>query len=33
MSRKRCIRKVWAKVNPIEYAIAGAAITSRRGGK
>lgn len=25
--RKRTKRKVWAKVNPIEYAIAGAAIT------
>lgn len=25
--RKQCRRKIWAKVNPIEYAIAGAAIT------
>lgn len=30
MSRKRCIRKVWAKVNPIEHAMQGAAITSRQ---
>jgi len=29
MSRKRCIRKVWARVNPIEYAMQGAAITPR----
>lgn len=28
MSRKRCIRKVWAKVNPIELAISGATITA-----
>ena len=26
--RKQCRRKVWAKVNPIEYAIAGASITA-----
>lgn len=26
--RKRCIRKVWAKVNPIELAISGATITT-----
>jgi hypothetical protein len=26
--RKRCKRKIWGKVNPIEYAITGAAITS-----
>jgi len=26
--RKRCKRKIWDKVNPIEYAITGAAITS-----
>lgn len=26
--RKQCRRKVWNKVNPIEYAITGAAITS-----
>jgi hypothetical protein len=25
--KKQCRRKIWAKVNPIEYAIAGAAIT------
>ena len=30
MSRKRCIRKVWALVNPIEHAISGAAITPRK---
>lgn len=30
MSRKRCIRKVWAKVNPIEHAINGAAVTPRK---
>lgn len=30
MSRKRCIRKVWIKTNPIEHAIQGAAITSRK---
>lgn len=30
MSRKRCIRKVWLKTNPIEHAIQGAAITSRK---
>jgi hypothetical protein len=29
MSRKRCIRKVWARVNPVEYAMAGAAVTPR----
>ena len=29
MSRKRCIRKVWQKVNPVEYAIQGASITPR----
>lgn len=28
--RKRCIRKVWALVNPIEHAINGAGITSRK---
>jgi hypothetical protein len=28
MSRKRCKRKIWGKVNVIEYAITGAAITS-----
>jgi len=28
MSRKKCRRKIWDKVNPIEYAIAGAAITA-----
>lgn len=28
MSRKRCIRKVWAKVDPIALAIAGATITT-----
>jgi len=26
--RKKCRRKIWAKVNPIEYAITGAAITA-----
>lgn len=26
--RKKCIRKIWQKVNPIEYAITGAAITA-----
>lgn len=26
--RKRCKRKIWGKVNPIEYAITGAAITA-----
>lgn len=26
--RKQCKRKIWAKVNPIEYAITGAAITA-----
>ncbi len=26
--RKQCRRKIWDKVNPIEYAIAGAAITT-----
>jgi len=30
MSRKRCIRKVWAKTNPIEHAISGAAIAPRK---
>lgn len=30
MSRKRCIRKVWIKTNPIEHAIQGAAITPRK---
>lgn len=30
MSRKRCRRKVWALVNPIEHAISGAAITAKR---
>lgn len=29
MSRKRCVRKVWALVNPIQHAIDGASITSR----
>jgi hypothetical protein len=29
MSRKRCIRKVWALINPVEHAINGAGITSR----
>ena len=29
MSRKKCIRKVWALVNPISHAIYGAVITSR----
>lgn len=28
MSRKQCRRKIWDKVNPIEYAITGAAITA-----
>jgi len=28
MSRKRCKRKIWDKVNPIEHAITGAAITA-----
>jgi hypothetical protein len=28
MSRKQCRRKIWAKVNPIEYAITGAAVTA-----
>ena len=28
MSRKRCKRKIWNKVNPIEFAITGAAITA-----
>jgi len=27
--RKRCKRKIWAKVNPIEYAITGATITTQ----
>jgi len=26
--RKQCRRKIWSKVNPIEYAITGAAITA-----
>lgn len=26
--RKKCHRKIWAKVNPIEFAITGAAITA-----
>lgn len=26
--RKQCRRKIWAKVNPIEYAITGAAVTA-----
>jgi len=26
--KKKCRRKIWAKVNPIEYAITGAAITA-----
>lgn len=29
MSRKRCVRKVWALINPVEHAINGAGITSR----
>jgi hypothetical protein len=29
MSRKRCKRKVWALLNPLEHAKAGACITSR----
>jgi len=28
MSRKRCKRKIWNKVDPIEFAITGAAITA-----
>lgn len=28
--RKRCKRKVWALVNPVEHAINGAGITSRK---
>jgi len=28
MSRKRCKRKIWSMVNPIEFAITGAAITA-----
>lgn len=28
MSRKRCVRKVWRLVNPIQHAIEGARITS-----
>lgn len=28
--KKRCIRKVWAKINPIAHAIEGAAITPQR---
>lgn len=28
--RKRCIRKVWALVNPIQHAMDGAAITPRK---
>lgn len=28
MSRKRCIRKVWRLLNPIEHAISGARITT-----
>lgn len=28
--KKRCIRKIWAKVNPIAHAIEGAAITPQR---
>ena len=30
MSRKRCVRKVWALLNPIEHAISGACITTRK---
>lgn len=30
MSRKRCVRKVWALVNPLTHAIQGAGITSRK---
>jgi hypothetical protein len=29
MSRKRCVRKVWALINPVEHAISGACITKR----
>lgn len=29
MSRKRCVRKVWKLVNPVQFAIAGASITPR----
>lgn len=29
MSRKKCIRKVWAKVNPLKHAIEGAALIPR----
>lgn len=28
--KKRCIRKIWAKVNPIAHAIEGASITPQR---
>lgn len=27
MSRKKCVRKVWGLVNPIQHAIDGASIT------
>lgn len=30
MSRKRCVRRVWALFNPIQYAIEGASISSRK---
>lgn len=30
MSRKKCKRKVWALVNPIEFAVSGAAIAPRK---
>jgi hypothetical protein len=30
MSRKRTVRRVWALVNPIQYAMAGASITPRK---
>lgn len=30
MSRKKCRRKVWALVNPIEFAVSGAAIAPRK---
>lgn len=28
--RKKCRRKIWSKVNPIEYAMTGAAITNEK---
>jgi len=30
MSRKRCVRKVWALINPVQHAIQGAGITTRQ---